>query len=108
MAGVPSGRLSRVEPATVRSGKPLRVDAPVERVPGRALRGRVTGEVHDLRADQVDLLAEVQRDLDRLVDVDLLPFRHEALDLLEVDGALDAVKDPIDVGVDDRAVVAAL
>src|SRR5712691_9771424 len=96
------------EPAAVRPRSRLWGDRPVVGVPRGTLRGRVTGEVRDLRVDQVDLLTEVERDLDRLLDVDLLPLRHEILDLREVDRALDALEDAIDVRVLDRAVVAAV
>src|SRR3954451_19972450 len=61
-AGVPRRSVRRgLGPHRFKLERALWVDTPVVHVPGRALRGRVPGEVHDLRADHRDVLAEVQR-----------------------------------------------
>ena len=81
---------------------------PVDGVPGRAGLGRVREEVAERRADELDVLAVVERDLDRLLDVDLLELGHGVLDDREVDAVLDGVERRVDVRVLDLGVVRAV
>src|SRR5260221_5779287 len=101
-------RAPRVRYPVREAGSPdLGLHIPVNGVPGRAGRGRVREEVPELRADDLDFLSEVERDLNDLLDVDLLEGRHGVLHLDEVDGALDFLERRIEVRVGDLGIVAA-
>src|SRR3954462_13294084 len=68
------------------------LQVPVEDVPRRAGERRVGEVVPQLAADEIHVLPIVERDLDRLLDVDLLERGHGVLDDAEVHAVLDGLK----------------
>src|SRR5215218_3295840 len=102
--GAPRGGAPhRARSGSVAGGLLLAV--PVLGVPVRAGLRAVRKHVAKGRREQLDVLPVVQRDLEGLLDVDLLEVGHGVADLVEVHVVLDGIHGGVDVGVLDLRLV---